>query len=167
MSRVFKILKSILLIGSFVFFGIALVIGGITLNPDSLIVSNYLVVYIVGTFSFVGVFLMYSTNDIAKKIGTGLAVELMLMSFFVGIMYLESGITAIFCLIASIIFILYWVVVLIGHLAIKEAPLLEDNDELIAKLNKWHELLEKEIITKEEFQLKRDKILGLNQQNKK
>jgi hypothetical protein len=167
MGKVFKILKEVLLIGSFAVLFVALIIGGVTLDASDLLVSEGFRQFGLLLAGFVGLFLMHSSHDVAYKVGTGLAIGTMILAMNFGLMFIDVGLAGIMCLIAVILFVLYWVILFVGKIAVKDNPSLEESEMLVEKINRWHELLEKEVITKEEFLAQRDRILGIKSQAKK
>lgn len=91
MGKVFKILKEVLLIGSFAVLFVALIIGGITLDASDLLVSEGFRQFGLLLAGFVGLFLMHSSHDVANKVGTGLAIGTMILVINFGLMFIDVG----------------------------------------------------------------------------
>lgn len=165
--RIFNITKKTILILSFVFFGVAFFVGGVTLKSSDMAISTVLLSYVVG--AFVGFFLSFSGNNVAKRIGYGLTTGTMLIELFISVSAIETdSVAAILGLVSVIFYVVYFLVALVGFLAIGgsegDDP---ETDPKIKKITGWKKLLENGIISEEEFEAKRQAILGFKGKNEK
>lgn len=88
----------------------------------------------------------------------------MLVLFYFSVAGIESSVSAIMGLVAVILYVIYFLVTLIGYLAIggngDNDP---ETDPKIKKLLGWKKLQEEGMITPEEFEEKRLEILNIKQ----
>ena len=163
--KIFNIVKKIILILSFVFGIFSFVYSSFTLDGFDQTVSTLLISFIV--LSFVGFFLFFVENKIAKKIGQGIVTGYMAILFYGSITYIDKSVAAIFGLTSVILYAIYYLVCLIGYLALgSEGDNNPSNDIRIKKILGWKELQNQGIITAEEFEAKREEIL-YGKRNKK
>ena len=124
-------------------------------------------VFGVAAILFVAIVLHHHKNKIVRNVADVVVAACMLpvlTAAIYGVAYIGSGAAIILSLVASILYVLASIVKLIGHIVIKAKPDINDeldpeNDEKIVCIIKWKRLLEKGIITEEEFQAKRTAIL--------
>ena len=158
--KVFNVIRKIVLVLSFVFAGVAFVLGAITLDQAAVAFSTALLGFIL--IGFVGFFLICSKNQIANRLGLGISTGFMVVLLYLSISALEASSSAILGLVAVILYALYFLVTLIGYLAMGDKGDNDpDNDPRVKKLLGWKNLKEKGIITLEEFEEKRQEILGI------
>lgn len=163
--KIFNIVKKIILILSFVFGIFSFVYSSFTLDGFDQTVSTLLISFIV--LAFVGFFLFFAENKIAKKIGQGIVTGYMVILLYGSITYIEKSVAAIFGLTSAILYAIYYLVCLIGYLALgSEGDNNPNNDIRIKKILGWKELQNQGIITAEEFEAKREEIL-YGKKNKK
>lgn len=119
----------------------------------------------------VGAFLFYSNNKIARLIGGPTVAAYFIILFGTSINGMEYSITLFLAFIATIIFVFAMVLFAVHCFILfikkdtkKLAKHDPDNDETIQVLIKWKDLLENEVITQEEFDVKRKAILELNEE---
>lgn len=117
----------------------------------------------------VGAFLIFAKNDTARKIGNGLSVFAFTvgaaLSFYTLSFSDATGVSfgAICLLVAAVLLLLHYAFLFINYLLTRNNPELENpNDDLrVVRIREWKQLMEEEIITKEEYEQKRISILGL------
>lgn len=159
--KVFNVIKKIILFLSFVLLGVCFVLAGITLEPRDAAVSTGLLMFVIP--AFVGFFLFGSENKTANKIGMGLTTAAMLIELFFSLTYLENCTAAIMGLCSVVLYVIYFIVVFVGYLAMGEKTNNDpEKDPRIVKILGWKKLKEEGIISEEEFEEKRVAILGLN-----
>ena len=123
----------------------------------------------------VGILLEKSKNDLARRVGLGLALSTFVVMLGVSIPLLGNedgfGYSVLIVLIAAICYLL--AVLVRGIMAIVRLakPLNEDtndpyNDKNIQELIKWKKFCDDGIITKDEFEAKRARILGVEAEEK-
>lgn len=160
--KVFNIIKKVILVLSFIFSGVAFVLGGIVLDQYDIAFSAALLSFVI--VGFTGFFLISAKNQIASKVGLGISTGFMLVLFYLSIASIERSVSAIMGLVAVILYVIYFLVAFIGYLAIGGSG---DNDPetdpKIKKLLGWKKLQEEGIITSEEFEEKRLEILNIKQ----
>ena len=162
--KVFNVINKIILILSCVLLGVCFVLAGITLDSSDATVSAGLLTFVVP--AFVGFFLFDSENTIARRIGMGLTTAVMLIQLFFALSCFENSTAAIIGLCSVVLYVIYFIVVFVGHLAMGEKI---DNDPekdpRIVKILGWKKLKEEGIISEEEFEEKRVAILGLKKKD--
>lgn len=156
--KIFNIVKKIILILSFVFGIFSFIYSSFTLDSFDQNVSTLLVSFIV--LACVGFFLFFTENKIAKKIGQGMVTGYMAILLFCSITYIDKSVATIFGLTSVILYAIYFLVCLIGYLALGgDGDNNPNNDIRIKKILGWKELQNQGIITAEEFEAKREEIL--------
>lgn len=156
--KIFNIVKKIILILSFVFGIFSFIYSSFTLDGFDQNVSTLLITFVV--LACVGFFLFFTENKIAKKIGQGMVTGYMAILLFCSIIYIDKSVAAIFGLTSVILYAIYFLVCLIGYLALGgDGDNNPNNDIRIKKILGWKELQNQGIITAEEFEAKREEIL--------
>ena len=121
----------------------------------------------------VGALIRYNPNRIASLVGDGLVLSFFAILFGSCLAYLMSGgyygITILLGLVAAILYAIYAIVRLIIFIVsiVKPAGTTDndpDNDKRIILITKWKNLLDKGIITKDEFAVKRNEILDITEE---
>ena len=165
--KVFNIVKKIILILSFVFGIISFIYGSITLDAFDQTFSTLLVSFVI--LACVGFFLFFIENKIARRIGQGIVTGYMAILLWGSITYIGKSVAPIFGLTSVILYAIYFLICLIGYLALgNEGDNNPNNDIRIKKILGWKELQNQGIITAEEFETKREEILyGKNKNIKK
>lgn len=165
--KIFNVVKKIILILSFVFGIISFIYGSISLDASDQTVSGLLISFVI--FACIGFFLFFIENNIAKKIGQGIVTGYMVILLWVSIAYVRYSVAPIFGLTSVILYVIYFLICLIGYLALgNEGDNNPNNDLRIKKILDWKELQNQGIITAEEFEAKREEILyGKNKNIKK
>lgn len=162
-----KISSKVLLIVSVALVGLSLFIAAMTDNDlDNQLYVLFQVYLTVLLGLGVGVFLMFTKNDVAKKIGAGFVAVAMLFSFINSALVLKLGsdfdgktaVSAIFIVIAVVLYIAHYVLVLITNLMNKANN--SGGDVRVKHIKEWKALMDDGIITSEEFEEKKKQILG-------
>lgn len=163
--KAYNIIKNSLLVLSVLFLAISGVAGGAIYNADSGVIATVVTGQI--GLALVGLFLSYTQNDISKKIGYALLTASFVVCL-IAFMYAKSSTASSLMLVSVIIYALYYVVTFIGFLASRGKGTVDDpdNDPRIIKLKKWQSLKEEGLITAEEFEEKRQEILGIKKSAK-
>ena len=164
-----KISSKVLLIVSVALVGLGLLIAAMTDNElDNQLYVLFQAYLIVLLGLGIGAFLMFANNDVAKKIGSGFVAVAMLFSFINSVLILKAGselvaktaVSAVFIVIAVLSYIAHYILVLIAMFVDKANNL--GGDVRVKQIKEWKALMDDGIITPEEFQEKRNQILGLN-----
>lgn len=165
--KIFNVVKKIILILSFAFGIISFIYGSITFDAIDQTFSGLLISFVI--FACIGFFLFFIENNIAKKIGQGIVTGYMVILLWGSITYVGYSVAATFGLTSVILYAIYFLICLIGYLALgNEGDNNPNNDLRIKKILDWKELQNQGIITAEEFQAKREEILyGKNKNIKK
>lgn len=165
--KIFNIVKKMILILSFVFGIFSFINGSITLESVDQAISALLVSFVI--LACVGFFLFFIENKIARRIGQGIVTGYMAILLFASITYIGKGSAPIFGLTSVILYAIYFLICLIGYLALGgEGDNDPKNDIRIKKILGWKELQNQGVITAEEFEAKREEIIyGKNKNNKK
>lgn len=162
--KIFNIIKKIILVLSFVLFSVCFIYAGISLDSRDTAISTALLTLLVP--AFVGFFLFDCENTIARRIGMALTTVGMLVELFFSMALIEESTAAIIGLCSVVIYVIYFIVLFVGRLAMGE---ISDNDPSkdprIEKILGWKKLKEEGIISEEEFEEKRVAILGLKKKN--
>lgn len=119
----------------------------------------------------VGAFLFYSNNKIARLIGGPTVGAYFVILFSVTLEAMETSISLLLAFIATIVyavamvlFAVHCFIVYIRKDTKKLAKHDPDNDEKVQLIIKWKDLLERGVVTEEEYELKRKAILELNEE---
>lgn len=123
-------------------------------------------------FLLVGALLRNNKNNVAAKIGEGFTLMAILVLFGTAAPVMlageDAGLTIMLAFVAGIIYaidaivrFIIFIVRIVKPEAAAEDP---DVDERIQNILKWKKLCDDGIISKEEFEEKRLKILGLNEE---
>ena len=165
--KILDIIKKIVLILSFVVCAVAFVFGAITLDQNDAVFSTGLISFIV--LGMVGILLFFSKNEIAKKIGIGISTGVMLIQLYFAIGLIDSGsVAAILGLVSVVLYAIYFLIALIGTLALGNGSCEDpETDPRIKKILGWKKLQNEGIISAEEFEEKRQEILGFKSKNNK
>lgn len=170
--RKFKITSNIMLIVAISLFMLSVIIPSLS---ESSLDSQYLVLVQLNSLLFagagIGVFLKFTRNDVARKIGDGLTV----VGFVVGAscalpMLLvdtdDPSIGAIIMLVSVVLLLLHYAFLLVNYLLNKgNAGIANPNEDVrVIRIREWKQLKEEGIITEEEFEEKRLAILGIKKQ---
>lgn len=121
--KVFNVIKKVILILSYVLLGVCFVLAGITLDQNDTAISTGLLMFVVP--AFIGFFLFGSENKIANRIGMGLTTAAMLIQLFFALTKLENSTAAIIGLCSVVLYVIYFIVVFVGYLAMGDKA---DND---------------------------------------
>lgn len=160
--KVYRIIERVVLILSFVFFGVACLLGAITLEMADVEISKQVLTIAMSGFAFVGFFLFNSKNEVAKKVGFGLTTGGMVYLASVSISSLEVSTVSVVGLVGIILFVIYLMLKLIEKIISKDVDVVyPEQDKKIQAVLAWKKLLEEGIISKEEFEKKRVEILKL------
>ncbi len=164
--KIFNIIKQVILILSFVFAGLSFVLGGITLDPESVTFSVALISFMF--FGFIGFFLFNSSNDVARKIGLGLTTGFMVVEFYFSVSSISATNTSAYIgLISVILYVVYFLVTFIGFIALGSNQTDDpETDPKIKKILGGKKLQENGIISAQEYKEKRQMILGIKPKNK-
>lgn len=121
-------------------------------------------------FLLVGAFLRENKGPVASKIGEGFVLAAILIMFACATPVLffndAPGLTVVLAFVASIIYavdgIVRFIIFIVKIVRPETAENNPDVDERIQNVLKWKKLADDGIISKEEFEEKRVKILGLD-----
>ena len=180
----FKIVSNVMLVVAMAVFVLGIVLSALdTTVKEELFLESVWSNAIILACSGIGVFLMFSKNDTAKKSGNGLTVA----AFVTGTICALATITAIskinaeapegehvgmsigaICMIvAAVLLVLHYAFLLVNYMLnrnlVKNDP---DEDVRIIQIKKWKQLKEEGIITEEDFEEKRVQILGIKPKTK-
>ena len=173
----FKTVSNIMLIIAISLFLLSFVISVITeLAGDLAFITLVEVNIIVIACAGVGAFLIFTKNDIAKKLGNGMIV----VGFVAGLICalsvliaMDEGddlpIGALIMIISVVLLLLHYAFLLVAHLLNKgSANVLNPNEDArIMRVKEWKALLDEGIINEEEYEEKRVQILGLKPKDTK
>ena len=170
--KILKIFSKLALVASAILIVISLIVAATSEYPlDSafylLFNTNMLLMIGLG----IGVFLMFTRNDIAKKVGYGLTAVAMLFSLINGTVIAKeldhalSSAAPFLAIIAAIVYVVHYVLEFIVFILDKKHETFNPKDDARIKcIKEWKALMDEGIITPEEFQEKRNQILGLDTQ---
>lgn len=169
--KVFKILQKIFMVVALAAFLASFIIAAVNLEGD----AAYLAVVSanVGVFAAaaVGVFLLSSSNDVAKRVGHGLTLAAFAAGLALAIMtFGEYSIAPILVIVAVAALALYYLSVLIIFIMKKSSPDSIENpndDARVVCIREWKHIMEEGIISPEEYEEKRQQILGLKTKDAK
>lgn len=182
MTKVFKILSKTLLVIAVALFAASFIIPGLSDNQSDqtyllLIVANACIL----VFAVTGAILIESGNDTVRRIGHGLTVSSFLLGLTFAIPNLSSQVTidstiynvkstaAIIMIVANAILVLSYlfrlIILILNKNGVAEADS-PSEDSRVLRIREWKQILDEGIITEEEFEEKRCKILGLTKTNK-
>lgn len=160
--KVYRIIEQVVLILSFVFFGLTCLLGAITLEMGDVYISKEVLTIAMSGFAFVGFFLFNNKNEVAKKVGFGLTTGGMIYLAYISISLLSDSTPSIIGLVGLILFVIYLMLKLIEKIISKDVDVVyPEQDKKIQAVLAWKKLLEEGIISKEEFEKKRVEILKL------
>ena len=155
--------------------GFSLMLDEQAAEPAVGMASSVLPIFVLGSGSLlvlllVGAFLRYSKNDAAWRVGEGLLIVSFVTLLGVALATLAvsdmPGLTVILALVAGIIYaadaIVRFIIFIVRIVRPECASQNPDTDERIQNVLKWKKLADDGIITKEEYEEKRVKILGLD-----
>lgn len=118
----------------------------------------------------IGALLYFNKNQVVRAIGVGLTTAAMLVFVYAAIgssgEYMETA--ALVALLAGVLYLISNGCRLLGAIVNRAKPSLEEgfdpeSDQKIVYITKWKRLLDKGIITDEEFQAKRAAILSFDE----
>lgn len=157
--KAYTIIKNALLILAVTILCLAGLLGS-TSTESAGLAASVIVVAIIPN-AVLGLFLVYTKNDISKKIGYALLTA----AFVLGLIEcvpLDSHISVILVLVSVALYAVYFIVWGVALLATRGRTNTDpDADPKITLLKKWKELLDEGMISKEEYEEKRIAILGL------
>lgn len=189
----FKITSTITLIGAIVLFAIGLIISAISdealeLTFLAMVEANALILSLVG----VGTFLMFSKNETARKVGHGLATTAFTVGFICAIFILahadsssvatiasgttnttskskSTSIGALIVIISAVVFVVHYAFRLVAFMLDKSNGSYDDpeKDLRVVHIKQWKQLLDDGIITENEYNEKRMRILGIKAKDEK
>lgn len=180
MKKILNTISKVILALAVVAFAISIVIPGITEeNLDSafwtLMYANIAIILC----AIIGSVLISSKNDTARRVGHGMTVAAFVAGFSIALLFVgkEGNVSgyattttaktdstaAILMIVAASLLAVYYIfqfVILILNKGTTEAesPL---EDSRIARVKEWKQILDEGIITQEEFEEKRNQILGI------
>lgn len=168
--KVIKVLSRIMQIAAAVMFTASVVLCAITNDGADIIFMN-LILSQAGLVlcAVVGAFLSFSNNEIAKKVGYGMSLTAYIIGLTLSLINLDNSAGAIVMLIAAIFIALHYVFKLVAFLMNRgSAEIISPNEDIrIIRIKEWKQILEAGIITSEEFEEKREQILGIKNKDKK
>ena len=123
-------------------------------------------------FLLVGAFLRENKGPVASKVGEGFVLAAILSMFAAAAPVLffseNAGLTIILAFVGAILYavdaIVRFIIFIVRIVKPRASENNPDDDERIQNILKWKKLADDGIITKEEFEDKRIKILGLDQE---
>ncbi len=172
--KIFKILKTIFLSLAIVLFLSTIIICAIqskdlidsVAHVNDLLFTALITAFGIYLFAILGAFLLTAKSDIAHKIGH----SFLIFSFLFGLTLFVSALGSdnmplalIIMLIAIIMLVLYYICNLVIVIVNKNIPDAENpsDDVRIANIRAWKKVMEEGIISEEEYEEKRCKILGI------
>ena len=169
----FKIVSNVMLIVAISVFFLSIMIPAI--NQKSTMEAAFLVLIqanaIILALAGIGVFLIFSHGETARKVGNGMTVVSFIWGTVCALAMLigtpegskDKSIGAICMLVAALLLLLHYAFLLVSHILKRNSAEMENPNEniRIIRIKEWKQLLEEGIITKEEFEEKRVQILGI------
>ena len=162
--RALRITRKVLVIVACCLFGVAFVLPAFV-ESDGLfaaLFSSHLGAGIAIVMVVAGSILLFSKNAIARAFAIAFTVSVYafaLLGFLAG----GEGLVYLVAFIAAIVYLVSWLFALIvyavGHAKHDDSD--PNSDARIEAILKWRNLLDKKIITEEEFMEKRNHILGI------
>lgn len=131
--------------------------------------------------SGVGVFLIFSKVDTAKKVGNGLTIAAFVTGAVCALSTVAAtsgrlsggetsasmSIGAICMIVAAVLLFLHYAFLLVNYIINKNSDKNDPNEDIrIIRVKEWKQLKEEGIITEEEFEEKRVQILGIKTKTK-
>lgn len=164
--KALKITRAVLLIVAVALVGLALLLSPMMDDPRVLEAALGQVYPLVGwgfALLVAGTMFLFSKNHTVRALGVGFTVAIYtaLLTF----LFTDFGnaIAPMICAVASIVFAVSWIFEIIryavAHVRAEECE--PEDDARVQAILKWRSLLDRKIITEEEFLAKRNKILGL------
>lgn len=168
--KILKIVSKLALVASAILIAISLIVAATSEYLLDAVFYTLFHTEILAVIGFsIGVFLMFTKNDITKKIGYGLTAVLMLFALINGTVVAKeldhdlSSAAPFLAIIAAIVYMVYYVLEFIVFILDKKHETFNPNDDSrIQLIKEWKALMDEGIITSEEFQEKRNQILGLD-----
>ena len=161
MKKGIKIISDVVLYLALAMFLISLLIAGIINDrAESSFLSVIFVIPMEIFAAVTGILLINTKNEIVCKVGHGLAISAFAIVFSCGLINIEDSICAILMVVAGSLLMLYYILLLVAIFLSKK------EDSKIIQIRKWKQLFDEGIISGEEFEAKRAKILNLNNENK-
>ncbi len=164
--KLFKILRSTFLVLAMILFLASLVVCGVNVEGDALFfatISAYVGLYALAT---VGVFLMTSANDTAKRVGHALAISSFTIGLAISLMFVTSySVAAVIMLISVVLMALQYLCMFVLAVMKKHSPDATENpneDIRVIRVREWKHIMEEGIISAEEYEQKRTQILGIS-----
>ncbi|MDE6676899.1 MAG: SHOCT domain-containing protein [Clostridia bacterium] len=170
LSKVFQSLAAVLFVVS--------IVVGCALSEDNQTDQTYITLILtqIGLVAcaLVGILLTWAKGDTAKKVGHGLALAAYAMGLAFSVWMLtyeddDTSIGAVLMIVAVAMLAAYYLCKLIGVIMNKGLPYVEDpsQDSRIIRIKEWKHLMEEGIISEEEYEEKRVKILGIKSKPEK
>ena len=177
--KAFKLTSSIMLIIA----GLMLVVGIIipATATDNTVEAAFITLVqlnaIIIACAGAGIFLMFSKNEVAKKVGNGLTVASFVAALFcavnamvlsgemadAGVDDAEISIGAVIVIIAAVFLLLHYAFLIANAIVSKNSANINPSDDIrIERIREWKKLLDEGIISQEEYEEKRSQILQLN-----
>lgn len=116
------------------------------------------------TSLLVGLTLVFTKNEISTKVGLGLLLAGFGMAF-ITVLNSMTGTLPYFAIMSLVAIILFGISFIFKAIAVADKRSNSDDpdeDPTIQKIIKWKKLLDEGILTEQEYQDKREAILGLN-----
>ena len=167
--KALKIARIVLVTVAAALIGLATIIDGTELGVLLAVMGGAWGLIMLLFFAVAGSIFLFSCNKVVKAIGVGLTVGVYacMLALMVAFSAYEILPTAVVVgLVGAIVYGVSWVFEII-RFAITHASrddLEPDEDPKIAAIMKWRTLVDRKIITEEEFMVKRNAILGLGQE---
>lgn len=183
----FKIVSNVMIVVAVSLFVLGIILSVVSTEAQetiflALIEANALLIAGAG----IGAFLLLAKNDTAKKVGAGLLV----VGFATGLICalgtlnaisqanlalgedaeetIGTSIGAIIMIVSTALLLLHYAFLLVAHILNKGRAIENPCDDIrIVQIKEWKQLMEEEIITKEEFEEKRVQLLGIKPKNDK
>ncbi len=169
--KIFKVLQKIFIFVALGLFLASLVAAAADLEYEAAYVTTGLSMFGVFVLAAVGVFLLFSNNDTAKKVGHGLVISSYAIGLALAIMTMteQIQIASVLVIIAAIALALYYLCALVIYIMKKSEPASIDNPEedvRIVRIREWKRIMEEGIISAEEYEEKRQQILDIKTKSK-
>lgn len=172
--KVLKILKTVFLACSAVLFIFSFVLCGamaaypVAYPAEASYFTILSALISVCVWALVGIFLLSATNGIAQKVGHGLTISAYSVGLTVSLFSIRFSSCAIITLVSVILLAFYYLCILIFAIIKRSFPTEceVEEDVRIKRIREWKKVMEEGIITPEEYEEKRCKILGIKTEQK-
>ena len=173
----FKIVSNIMAIIAISLFMLSILISVITnTGLDGTFMTLIEINIILIACAALGVFLMFTKNDVARKLGNGMTVVGFLTGLICAVSVLvdmdsknaDTPIGAVIMIVSVVLLLLHYAFLLVDYLLNRNAAKMDPSeDKRVARIKEWKALMEEGIITEEEYEEKRVQLLGIKPKENK